>query len=259
MSIIFPQEDIKTILEISQEAGKILLSFFQKEINVNTKSDNSPVTEADIKVNDFLCKELERFYSAPIVSEENSKSSNVEAAKNQEFWLIDPLDGTRAFLNHDSNFVICIAIVNNSRPDFGLIHIPFTNHTYYNIGGEAFMCNNDQQISSISVKDKKSKLNLISSHRMKKNKEFCDFVESKDIKNISAISSAIKFCHIASGEAQIYPHFLDTMHWDSAAGDAIVHAAGGNVTDLNGQKLLYGNYNDFKNPHFIVSSNGKTI
>lgn len=255
MSNHISKEVVTELLNISEMAGNILLEHLTRELVIHTKSDNSPVTDADIEANEFICTELSKLcINIPIVSEENSSDENIKAAKSQEFWLIDPLDGTRDFLKKSKNFAICIAKIKDSRPEFGLIHIPSMKESYYNIGDQAFLLDRYQNITNIQVKQKPTDLHLVSSHRMQHNKLFEEYIKTRQISKISVISSAIKFCYIASGKAQLYPHFLNTMHWDSAAGDAIVHAAGGKVNDLEGNKLRYGNSSDFKNPHFIVSS-----
>lgn len=254
MSQNISAENIGNLLEIADQAGKILLGYFAQEVVIKKKADNSPVTDADMAANNFLCAALQKLdIDIPIVSEENSKADNVEAANNKEFWLIDPLDGTSAFINKDNNFAICIAKIKDSRPEFGLIHVPAANESFYNIGDNAFVLRHGQQ-TSIKVSNKKQNLHLIHSRRMKGNQLFEEYVKTRDIAKTSIISSAVKYCYIASGKAELYPHFLDNMHWDSAAGDAIVHAAGGVINDTAGKKLLYGNLNGFKNPHFIVSS-----
>ena len=240
------------IITLLKAAGKILLDYFyQDELNITTKNDKTLVSEADLAVNNFLCKKLSSLNLA-IISEENSLANNQEIAKQREFWLLDPLDGTKAFLNKNQDFAICLAHIIDNRPQTGFIHIPFSNETYYNEKNQAFVQNADNITLNIKTNPKAHNIHLIASQRMSNNLMFQNYVKEQNITNISMMSSAIKYCHLAAGKSQLLPYFSNVMQWDSAAGDAIIHAAGGKIEDLNGQKLRYGNFNDFINPHFIA-------
>ena len=241
------------ILESLDEAGEILLSYFNKNLKITKKLDKTPVSEADLAVNQFLCKKLTKL-GISIVSEENSLLENKIIARKSEFWLLDPLDGTKAFLRKEKNFAICLAQIIDGRAKFGFIHIPFTKETYYNNVEGAFVRNANGANIPIYTKKQDNNLHILASNRMRGNKMFLDYIKRQDVKQISMISSAIKFCHIAVGKSQLFPYFADTMQWDVAAGDAIIHAAGGMVVDMKGQKLQYGGFNSFKNPYFIVNA-----
>ena len=251
----FEEQTFFEILDILDKAGDILLSYFKKNISYSNKTDNSPVTEADLKTNMFLCEHLSKISpNLPIVSEENNEESNIIASQTSEFWIIDPLDGTKSFIKNESTFAICVATIKNNRPEFGFIHVPYTKETFFNTEEGAFLKQKNSKTISIKTKKRTNNIHALSSERMKNNELFADYIKKFDIEKTSVISSAIKYCYIASGKAQLYPYFANTMQWDSAAGDALVHAAGGNVSDLNNNKLKYGNFSNFKNPHFIVTA-----
>jgi len=254
MAEIGQEELFYQITKSLDKAGNLLLEYFVKNIRVHNKHDNSPVTEADLAVNDFICDMLSKYSDLPIVSEEHDAEDNIKAASQDEFWIIDPLDGTQSFINKNQEFAICLAKIKNNRPEFGFIHVPFQKDTYYSDGQNAYRRNFDQKVMTLGVKKKDIGLHILSSQRMKNNMEFADFIAQYDVEQISVISSAIKFCHVAKGDAQLYPYFADTMQWDSAAGDAIVKAAGGRVTDLQGNALYYGPKNNFVNPYFVVQA-----
>ena len=242
------------ILEIIEDAGEALLDFFDQPIQIQKKDDGSPVTEADLASNQILCMNLSQLYDIPIISEENSKESNLAAAEEKEYWMIDPLDGTKAFLKKNKEFAICLALIKNGRPKYGFIHVPFEKKTYFNLSeNNAYVKNSNGEIKEIYTR-KSNKLEVLTSKRIFKQDEFSGFVKEEDIARISIISSAIKFTEIAEGHAQICPYFVDTMQWDTAAGDAIVHASGGSVLDLEGNLLKYGNINKFINPYFMVKA-----
>jgi 3'(2'), 5'-bisphosphate nucleotidase len=240
------------IIELLEKAGEILLNYFyQDNLNIKTKQDNSLVSEADLAVNDFLCSELTKL-NLTIISEENPLSTNKKIAQQQEFWLLDPLDGSKAFINKEKDFAVCLAHIINNRPNIGFIHIPFSKETYYNKDNRAFVKNANNVTLNIKTNKQLHNIHLLASHRMNNNHIFQNYIKQHNIKNISMASSAIKYCYLAAGQAQLLPYFANIMQWDSAAGDAIIHAAGGRVEDLNGQKLRYGNFNNFINPHFIA-------
>ena len=239
------------IIKLLEQAGTMLLEYFyQDNLNVTLKEDKSLVSKADLAINDFLCSKLSKLNLA-IISEENSLSINKKIAKQQEFWLLDPLDGTKAFLNKEQDFAICLAHIINNRPQTGFIHIPFSKETYYNQNNQAFVKNADN-IINIKTNKQANNQHLLASKRMQNNHIFQNYIKQHNITNISIASSAIKYCYLAAGQAQLLPYFANIMQWDSAAGDAIIHAAGGKVEDLNGQKLSYGDFNNFINPHFIA-------
>ncbi len=242
------------IIKILDEAGNLLLDYFVQNLEVTSKMDNSPVTNADFAADGLIKAGLKKISDLPIVSEESAKHDNLKAAKHPEFWLLDPLDGTSSFIKKHQDFAICLAKIKNNRPEFGFIHVPFEKRTYFNNNEGAALRRATGQIIPIKVKKQNQALHILSSGRMKNNIEFADYIKKYDTAQISVISSAIKFCKIASGEAQLYPYFGDTMQWDSAAGDAIVHAAGGKVVDLEDNKLFYGAKNDFLNPYFVAKA-----
>lgn len=241
------------VLAILAQAGAMLLDFFVQDIIVTKKFDGSQVTNADLVVNNFIIKELEKISDIPIISEEQDSDLNKKYMSASEFWLLDPLDGTSAFIKKTEEFAIALAYIKNNKAEFGYIHIPFAKTSYYsNYQGAFIWQDNCKKIIKTNKKNKN--MHLIASKRMQYNKLFKEFQDNLSIKKISFFSSALKFCKIASGEAQIFPYFSHTMEWDSAAGDAIIHAAGGSVLDLSGKRLLYGLNENFINPYFIAKA-----
>jgi len=246
--------DYKQFLEpcctIAVDAGRLIMEHFHPEIMVQRKIDSSPVTIADQLANQWIVERLQLLTPhIPIVAEEDEHFP-VEAAPI--FWLVDPLDGTRAFINGEPEFTVNIGLIVNNMPVLGIIYAPPQDLLYY--GGQTLGAYRKEagaataQITArappadglVVVKSK--------SHPSIKTKAYLDTLT---IKAMRPVSSSIKFCMVAEGSADIYPRFGRTMEWDTAAGHAILDAAGGRVETLEGAPLVYGKKN-FDNAGFIA-------
>ena len=168
---------------------------------------------------------------------------------------MDPLDGTKEFINKNGDFTVNIALIDNNTPIFGVIHIPVTNETYWGSktnGSFYSNANNDVQQIRVSKKNN-SPIRLVTS-RSHPSEMLNDLLEKINNYEILEVGSSIKFCQIASGQAECYPRFGPTSEWDTAAGEAIVSFAGGNVVTVTGESMNYNAKEDYLNPNFIVSS-----
>jgi 3'(2'), 5'-bisphosphate nucleotidase len=240
---------IKELKEIAQQAGKIVMSYYKTPLDIVTKSDNSPVTRADIDANNFIVEALTKLTpSIPVIAEENNEN-NLEVSSDM-FWLVDPLDGTVGFIDQNDEFTVNIGLIKNSYPSLGVIHVPTTNETYYNIYDQAYKQLNDSEPNLIFINENTSELTLIAS-LSKTGMHTQNFIEKVKPTKLISMTSSIKFCIIAEGKADIYPRFGRTMEWDTAAGHAILSAAGGSVDDFDGNELKYGKAN-FENGNFIA-------
>lgn len=244
---------IEEVIAIAKKAGSIIMKHYANDkVEFTTKSDQSPVSIADLEANDFICESLRRnFPSIPIISEENEN----DKLEGDVFWSVDPLDGTKGFLSKEGAFTVNIALIQNEVPILGVIYSPLTNTTYFNDqSGKAFkQIGNDSpvQIKARAILDDGA-LILVSSS-LKSHQDIIAFFGDVKIKEIIPASSALKICSIAAGEADIYPRFGQTMEWDTAAGHAILKAAGGSIKDLNGKELTYAHQErNYKNPHFVA-------
>ena len=223
------------------------------------KSDDSPVTTADKKADEIISKGLRKYFpEVPVVTEEQVKSHDLSASV---FFIVDPLDGTKEFIKRRGDFTVNIALVANGEPIRGIVYAPARQRLFYtDENGEAV-----EEMAYFSV----SKMGLVKkiktafsdntalkvvaskSHRDKNTDEYISKYRCKEL--ISA-GSSLKFCLIAAGEADLYPRFGPTMEWDTAAGHAVLSAAGGSVLQVEGkQPLKYGKPN-YKNPFFIACS-----
>lgn len=246
--------EILPLIKIIQEASSIALEYFQKDYDVFSKDDESPVTEADFAVNEFILSKLSKFTpDIPIITEESESHAQINA--QSIFWLVDPIDGTRSFIKRNNDFTINIGLVKNKKPILGIIAVPITGEIYYTENNLAYKRNKEGLAQKIHAKifDESNIQALIGSS---KDKHTLEYLHINNISSFKRISSALKFCLLAEGLADIYPRFGKTMEWDSAAGHAILNAAGGSISQVDGSELEYGK-EKFENTHFIAWANKK--
>ena len=252
-------EKLDELIRIVHLAGVEIIKIYKKKVTKKYKSDNTPVTNADIKANDIICKGLKlHFPEISIVSEEQVKKG--KAAK--KFWLVDPLDGTKEFLKGNGEFTVNIGLIENKKPVFGIIYMPTKNKLYFTKDKKSYFSKLSKKgqltnIRKIKVKKRNKNIVILSrSHSLAKSEIekakkmiFRRFNANKIIRS----GSSIKLCYIAHGLANVYPRFGTTMEWDTAAGDAILRFAGGKIRTLDRKILRYGKKN-FKNTSFIARS-----
>ena len=257
---ILNERFIISTTEIAQEAGSAILQIYNSDFNYKLKKDSSPITEADYISNKIITERLKILTpKIPIISEENSEIPYEIRSRWKKYWLVDPLDGTKEFIKKNGDFTVNIALIQNNTPIFGVIHIPVTNETYWGskING-SFYSNSNNDIKQIRVsKNNNNPIRLVAS-RSHPSEMLNDLLEKIVDYEILKVGSSIKFCHIASGQAECYPRFGPTSEWDIAAGEAIVSFAGGDVITSAGDSINYNAKEDYLNPNFIVS-NGKII
>jgi 3'(2'), 5'-bisphosphate nucleotidase len=195
------------------------------------------------------------------VAEEEYSEGMMPADLGSTFFLVDPLDGTREFVNRSGDFTVNIALVRDTRPELGVVYAPSRRHLYSGRPGlaEKLVLDPDGgrlERQRIRVREAATKPIVVASrsHRTPQTDRFIDSVSAAEV---VSVGSSLKFCMVAQGEADIYPRFGRTMEWDTAAGDAILRAAGGSTSTLDGRPLAYGKRNqsgdsDFANPYFIA-------
>ena len=215
------------------------------------KSDNTPVTNGDIEVNKILTEKIKNITSdIPIVSEESTtnKSNN----NLNDFWLIDPIDGTHDYINNKDEFTLNAGLIINKKPKLGIIYAPAKKRLFYTYGnGSSFELINNKEIQ---IKcEKKTKTNQIKavSYSEKLKPLIEDFHNKFGVTDYQNMKSSLKFCVIATGEFDLYVAEPRASEWDIAAGHAILENAGGIITDFENNEILYGK-KDFKNPGLIL-------
>ncbi|MBX7146860.1 MAG: 3'(2'),5'-bisphosphate nucleotidase CysQ [Alphaproteobacteria bacterium] len=251
------------IIDLACHAGDIIMTYYNKDfVVVEEKPDTSPVTPADKEADEFILSGLRKLTpDIPAISEEifDHLSSPYLEKNDRQFWLIDPLDGTRQFIKKNPEFTVNIALIRDHKPIFGVIHVPCNNTTFW--GGEnlgAWRSNNGIKNAIAARTPDKAGLTIVTSRSNKMPEHAKSFLEKYTILERNPVSSSLKFCLLAEGKADLYPRFGHTMEWDTAAGQAILEAAGGSVRQVNNQPLMYGK-NGFINPFFVAWGHNQKI
>lgn len=244
---------IDKLIKLTFEAGDIIMGYYQdSEISINWKEDDSPVTIADIAASDFIVSYLRKMTpNIPIISEEDMEYRDPSLMNSKYFWLIDPVDGTKSFIQGEGLFTVNIALIDKDRPILGIIGVPQRQQLYYAYEDKAYKMDRYGTSQQIYVRESNSDNLVATLNDYNMDEQTKDYITHLNIKEIMPAASSIKFCIIAEGSADIYPRFNRTMEWDTASGHAILNAAGGSVTDFLGNTLLYGKRN-FINSNFIA-------
>jgi 3'(2'), 5'-bisphosphate nucleotidase len=247
---------LRAIDVIAREAGRAILKVYESGFTVEVKSDNSPVTEADTAAEAIILRGLRRLTpDIPIVAEEEVAATGAPKDIGDRFWLVDPLDGTREFLTHNDEFTVNIALVEKKRPKLGVVHAPAKHLTFTGGIGLGATRSENGAARTITIRRPPARgLTVIASRRHGSAAELDHFLDGRPVAERINCGSSLKFCLVACGEADLYPRFGPTMEWDTAAGNAVLAAAGGRVTTADGAELLYRKP-DFRNPNFIAWGN----
>ena len=247
---------IISTVEIAKEAGEAIAEIYSSDFDYQFKKDLSPITAADKLSHNIITERLKTLTpEIPILSEENCDIPYKIRSQWTQYWLVDPLDGTKEFIKKNGEFTVNIALIENNNPIFGIIHIPVTNETYWGsqVNGTFYSTeNNDAE--QISVSDNYQNPMRIVASRSHPSEMLNSLLEKIIDYEIIEIGSSIKFCLIASGQADCYPRFGPTSEWDTAAGEAIVRFAGGQIVTTNGNSIKYNLKGNYLNPNFIVSN-----
>ena len=247
------QNIVENLIDTFISAGKISLELREKGLTKKIKSDNTPVSNGDIEVNNLVVKKIiELTPNIPIISEEtpdNKSTDNLE-----DFWLIDPIDGTYDYINNLDEFTINAGLIINKKPVAGLIYAPAKKRMFFSYGEDkAFELIDGKNIRLDCSKNFQKENIKFVSYSNKIKAEIEKIHKELNVKSFVRMKSSLKFCVIASGEYDGYVAEPRACEWDIAAGHAILIHAGGEITDFNGNKVLYGK-KDFKNSSLIVKS-----
>ena len=241
-----------SLLNTFYEAGQIALSLRSAGLKKEIKSDNTPVSNGDLEVNKILTKKISELTpNIVIVSEENSAHKNDQNLKN--FWLIDPIDGTRDYINNGDEFTLNAALILNKKPVIGIIAAPAKKRLFYSYGmSNSYELISNQEVKLINKKKDYKEIKAVSYSSVLKT----DILEiHKRYKVVSHLKmkSSLKFCVVAAGEFDLYVAEPRACEWDIAAGHALVMHAGGIVTDFNNNEIYYGKPN-FNNSSIIIKN-----
>lgn len=252
------QDLIPSLLEITRRAGEEILKVYRTDFEVQYKDDKSPVTEADMAAHHLIVDALQELTpDIPVLSEESTGIAWAKRKHWQRYWLVDPLDGTREFLNRSGEFTVNIALIDNHRPVFGVVGVPVSGDIYW--GGAltgAWHSSADGDLEQLHVVEPHSPLRVLASrnHLNPDTKAFISALRDTwgPIALVQA-GSSLKICRIAEGRADLYPRLGPTSEWDTAAAHAVLLGAGGRVICLKGEPLLYNRKQNLLNPSFVAS------
>ncbi|MEZ4720586.1 MAG: 3'(2'),5'-bisphosphate nucleotidase CysQ [Flavobacteriales bacterium] len=255
----------RMLIEASLKAGEEILKVYARDFDVETKDDKSPLTEADRNSHLAIMSYLNQT-DIPVLSEEGKHMGYDERKHWNQFWLVDPLDGTKEFIKKNGEFTVNIALIENGLPVYGIIYAPVLKKVFVgNVGTEAWVADNVEPTTSIdSILESKTAIPVSKpatpyivvasrSHFSPETQEFVDQLKTeKGEIDFASMGSSLKICLVAEGKADIYPRFGPTMEWDTGAGHAIAKAAGKMVTDhVTGEEMRY-NKENLLNNWFIV-------
>jgi 3'(2'), 5'-bisphosphate nucleotidase len=243
---------------IARAAGELILQVYGTDFAVQGKADASPVTAADERAEACIVPALRALRPDwPVVAEEAASRGELPVLA-QRFWLVDPLDGTREFVSRNGEFTVNIALIDGGRPVLGVVHIPVQDRLFAGIVGQGAWVEEKgaggqgMQRRAIGCSSASAAgLRVASSRSHGDEAATTGWLRGRAVAARVTAGSSLKFGLIAAGEADVYPRFGRTMEWDTAAGHAVLAAAGGCVTDLAGAPLRYGKPG-FENPHFVA-------
>jgi 3'(2'), 5'-bisphosphate nucleotidase len=245
---------IAALRPIATRAGEAILTFYTDDMEVRRKDDNSPVTDADQAAEDLILAALRQITPGiPIVAEEAMSAGDQPDVSGGRFWLVDPLDGTKEFITRNGEFTVNIALIENGRPVAGIVYAPALGQTWTGATVSATHAEAGAPPKPIEARAIPAEgATVIASRRHGSGPELDAFLARYTVKDQITAGSSLKFCLVAAAKADLYPRFGRTMEWDTAAGHAVLLAAGGQVVRAyDGTPLAYGKPG-FENPHFIA-------
>jgi 3'(2'), 5'-bisphosphate nucleotidase len=251
---------IESVLEIAAKAGEAILEIYRQDFSVETKSDNSPLTQADKNANAVIVEGLKKIApSIPVISEENKLTAYAERKDWTQCWIVDPLDGTKEFIKKNGEFTVNIALVEHGEPVLGVVHVPAQGITYYAEKSKGSYKLQDGNRIKLKIRELAvdGTLKIVGS-RSHQTPELLEYVEQQK-KNYGrvdfvAAGSSLKFCLVAEGIADVYPRLGPTMEWDTCAGQIVATEAGAEVLRYDTMQPLRYNREDLLNPFFIVKN-----
>jgi 3'(2'), 5'-bisphosphate nucleotidase len=241
-----------SLIDTFEKAGDVALSLREAGLKKEIKSDNTPVSNGDIEVNKILIKKISEITPNIIIfSEENSAHKNDQNLK--DFWLIDPIDGTRDYINNRDEFTLNAALILNKKPAIGIITAPAKKRVFYSYAmSNSYELINNQEVDLINKKIDHKEIKAVNySNELKP--EILEIHNRYKVTSFQKMKSSLKFCVVAAGEFDLYAAEPRACEWDIAAGHALLIHAGGQVTDFNNNEIYYGKPG-FKNPSIILKN-----
>ena len=250
----------ESLMPIAARAGDAIMRIYDGAFAVQRKDDNSPLTLADLESQRVIIDGLKRITpDIPILSEESAAAPWAERRTWRELWVVDPLDGTREFVKRNGEFTINIALVVEHEPVLGVVSAPAQRLTYWGIAGVgAFTRPQEAAARRIHTAPPQMPLRVVGS-RSHASSQTAAYLARLGPHVMSGVGSSLKFCLLAEGKAELYPRFGATSEWDTAAGQAVLEAAGGQVTRLDGHRLRYNCRESLINGDFVAFSDASVL
>lgn len=248
-----PRELLEELIPVARNAGALIMDIYASDFEVRDKGDTSPVTAADERAEVLILESLARLTpDIPVIAEEAVAAGEIPDVADR-FWLVDPLDGTREFINRNGEFTVNIALIENHQPVLGVVYAPAIERLFAGaINHAAFVEDANGERHDIHVRQPpEAGLTVVASRSHSDPEQLQAFLKGQRVAEVRNAGSSLKLCLVAAGEADLYPRLGRTMEWDIAAGHAVLAAAGGHLTDTDMQPMPYGK-SDFANPHFIA-------
>jgi 3'(2'), 5'-bisphosphate nucleotidase len=255
-----PSSLLQSLIDLSIRAGTEIMAIYATDFSAKEKGDLTPVTDADEAAERIILTGLSRIDgSVPVISEEAASAGRIPEVSTK-FFLVDPLDGTKEFISKNGEFTVNIALVEHGEPVAGVVYAPALKRIFWGEKGVGAAHGKvDGDVVSawhpLAVRKLPAEGATVVASRSHRDQATEDFLKTVKVKSLCSAGSSLKFCLIAAAEADLYPRFGRTMEWDTAAGHAVLLAAGGKVVTADGPPLRYGKHErGYDNPAFIASA-----
>jgi 3'(2'), 5'-bisphosphate nucleotidase len=248
------RELLESVRRLAREAGAAIMAEYAGDIAVELKADESPLTAADEAAHRVIVAGLESLDpKLPVLSEESPETDLIGRRRWRDFWLVDPLDGTKEFIKRNGEFTVNIALISDHEPVLGVVFAPALDDMYSGISGvDAWRAHAGAETKPIRAATKAAQPLRVVGSRSHASPQLARYVDALGEHVMKPMGSSLKICLVAAGEADVYPRFGPTSEWDTAAAHAILVSAGGSMIDLDGRPLRYNTKADVLNPHFIA-------
>jgi len=252
---------LEQIRSIAKAAGEAILDVYERDFDVETKDDRSPLTEADRVSHRIITERLAALRPVfPVLSEEAADEEHRERFEWARYWLVDPLDGTKEFIKRNGEFTVNIALIDDHAPVLGAVLAPALGREYFGgpAAGGAWRADGDGAPASIRVAGPgPGPLRVVGSRSHANAGALERYLDALGPHELKPMGSSLKICLVAEGEADVYPRFGPTSEWDTAAAHAVLKGAGGCIMDLVGRPLRYNRKESLLNPHFLAVGDRK--
>lgn len=244
---------LPALVAIARRAGDAILEVYAGEFKVVSKADESPLTQADLASHRVIRAALATLApDIPLLSEESADIPFATRRGWTQYWLVDPLDGTKEFISRNGEFTVNIALVREGRPVLGVVHVPVQGQTYYGAAGLGAWRQDSGKPQAIRTRRPPARVPVVVGSRSHANPQLAAALAPIGEHTMTSMGSSLKFCLVAEGAADLYPRLGPTSEWDTAAAQAVVEAAGGAVLNLDGTPLSCNARESFLNPWFLV-------